>query len=59
MIYIIFYRLAEKAWNEKKERTAKDILGQISDLLEDLGPVEPLEGALEQEWETDEEDMEQ
>merc|ERR550519_285446 len=47
-------RLAEKAWKEKRDKTAKDIREQINDLIEDLGPVQfrPVEND-EDEWESD------
>ena len=51
-------RLAEKAWRETKDRTAKDILAQIRELLEDLGPVDFQAAVLDEaelDWETDEE----
>jgi len=53
-------RLAEKAWKEKRDRTAKDILEQTNELIEDLGPVE-FRPAMndEDEWESDEEEMDQ
>merc|ERR1712168_376574 len=53
-------RLAEKAWKEKRGRTAKDILEQTNELIEDLGPVE-FRPAMndEDEWESEEEEMDQ
>ena len=54
------FRLAEKAWKEKRDKTAKDIIEQTNELIEDLGPVE-FRPAMndEDEWESDEEEMDQ
>ena len=58
--FIYRFRLAEKAWKEKRDRTAKDILEQTNELIEDLGPVE-FRPAMndDDEWESDEEEMDQ
>ena len=58
--FIYRFRLAEKSWKEKRDRTAKDILEQTNELIEDLGPVE-FRPAMndEDEWESDEEEMDQ
>ena len=54
------FRLAEKAWKEKRDKTAKDIIEQTNELIEDLGPVEFTTAMNdEDEWESDEEEMDQ
>ena len=54
-------RLADKAWKEKRDRTAKDILEQANELIEDLGPVDfrPPMNDEDDQWESDEEEMDQ
>ena len=54
------FRLAEKAWKEKRDKTAKDILEQTNELIEDLGPVE-FRPAMndDDDWESDDDEMDQ
>lgn len=57
---MVVFRLAEKSWNQGRDQTAKAILEQVDDLLEDLGPVEMANQNTgnDDEWVTDDEEME-
>ena len=58
--YKKIFRLAEKAWSTTRDQTAKAILEQVDDLLEDLGEVEQgmRDDVDNDDWETDDEEME-
>jgi len=54
-------KLAEKGWTQQRDQTAKAILEQVDDLLEDLGPVQQIAQSSNNDdgnWETDDDEEE-